>query len=76
MAFFPLFLSPDSSKGTLVIMMLHVTVISFLYQTVLVVAGNAAAKWLLNYQPAKIIAKRLAGFALIGFGVKLATNIK
>jgi leucine efflux protein len=74
MAFFPLFLSPGSTPFTLVILMLHVTAISLIYQTLLVLAGNAVAKRLSRWQYARLIATRLAGMALIGFGIKLAFN--
>lgn len=73
-AFFPLFLRPDSSAGTLAAMMAHVTVLSFLYQALLVLAGNALARKLRALPFARKLATRLAGLALIGFGLKLATN--
>lgn len=73
-AFFPLFLRPDSSGTTLVAMMVHVTVISFIYQTCLVLAGNAIAQKLKSLPSARKVANHLAGIALIGFGVKLAIN--
>jgi threonine/homoserine/homoserine lactone efflux protein len=71
-AFFPLFLHPESSLTTLLIMMLHVTGISFTYQSILVLAGNAVAKKLKSVLLAREITTRLAGAALIGFAVKLA----
>ena len=74
MAFFPLFLSTGSSPVTLFTLMAHVTAISFLYQTVLVLAGNAVAQRLSRWQYARLLATRIAGVALIGFGVKLAFN--
>ena len=73
-AFFPLFLRPGSSNTTLVAMMAHVTIISFLYQTGIVFIGNAVARRLRAIPSARRIATRLAGVALIGFGVKLATS--
>ena len=72
MAFFPLFLGSESTPFTLLTLMGHVTAISFLYQTFLVLAGNAAAQRLSHWQYARLLATRLAGIALIGFGVKLA----
>jgi leucine efflux protein len=72
MAFFPLFLSAQSTPVTLVALMLHVTAISFLYQAFLVFAGNAAARYLSQWPYARRIATRLAGTALICFGMKLA----
>jgi leucine efflux protein len=73
-AFFPLFLRPDSSSLTLAAMMAHVTVISFLYQAGLVLAGNSIARKLEALPSARRIATRLAGVALIGFGIKLASS--
>ena len=72
MAFFPLFLSTESTPVTLLTLMVHVTAISLLYQTILVLAGNAIAQRLSRWQYARLFATRLAGVALIGFGVKLA----
>ena len=72
MAFFPLFLSPSSTPVTLVALMAHVTLISFIYQTALVIVGNAVARRLAQWRCARLVAARLAGVALIGFGVKLA----
>lgn len=74
MAFFPLFLSTESRPVTLVAMMLHVTIISFLYQTGLVLASNAVARRLSRWKYARVAATRLAGVALIGFGAKLALD--
>ncbi len=74
MAFFPLFLSTESTSVTLLTLMVHVTAISLLYQTSLVIVGNAAARRFSRWQYARLIATRLAGVALIGFGVKLAFN--
>jgi leucine efflux protein len=73
-AFFPLFLRPGSSNTTLVAMMAHVTIISFLYQAGLVLVGNAVVRRLRAISHARRIATRLAGIALIGFGVKLAAS--
>ena len=73
-AFFPLFLRPGSSNTTLVAMMAHVTIISFLYQASLVLVGNAMARRLRAIPSARKIATSLAGIALIGFGIKLATS--
>jgi threonine/homoserine/homoserine lactone efflux protein len=73
-AFFPLFIRPDGSSMTLLVMMLHITVISLVYQVGLVLLGNAAAIRLKALPMARRIATRVAGLALIGFGIKLATN--
>jgi leucine efflux protein len=74
MAFFPLFLSKKSTPTTLVSMMAHVTTISFLCQTGLVLAGNAVSKRLSRWKYARLVATRLSGVALIGFSAKLAIN--
>ncbi|CAG0988530.1 Leucine efflux protein [Burkholderiales bacterium] len=73
-AFFPLFLRADATTGTLAAMMLHVTGLSLLYQAALVLAGNAIARRLRALPQARLLAMRLAGVALIGFGLKLAAN--
>lgn len=73
-AFFPLFLRTGSSNTTLVAMMAHVTIISFLYQAGLVLIGNAVACRLREIPCVRKVATRLAGIALIAFGVKLATS--
>ena len=73
-SFFPLFLKPQASTATLAVMMLHVTVISLLYQGALVLVGNKVAAALRNIPSARRLATRLAGLALIGFGIKLAAN--
>ncbi len=74
MAFFPLFLSKESTPITLLVLMAHVTAISFVYQTCLVLVGNSAAKRLSRWRSFRLVASRLAGVSLIGFGVKLAIN--
>lgn len=71
-AFFPLFLRADAPPSTLVAMMAHVTLLSFAYQAGLVFAGNAVARRLRRFPAARRLATRLAGIALVGFGVKLA----
>jgi threonine/homoserine/homoserine lactone efflux protein len=71
-SFFPLFLKPDASLLTLAMMMLHVTVLSLLYQAALVLVGNAAARRLKAMPSARRVATRLGGVALLGFGLKLA----
>ncbi len=73
-AFFPLFLRPGATAGTLAALMLHVTLLSFLYQAGLVLAGNAVARRLKAYPFARRLAAQLAGIALVGFGLKLAAS--
>src|SRR5262249_52989928 len=72
MAFFPLFLGAGAKPWTLGLMMAHVSVISLVYQTGLVLVGNAVALRIGRIQQVRVIARRLAGAALIGFGLKLA----
>jgi threonine/homoserine/homoserine lactone efflux protein len=73
-AFFPLFLKADASQTTLVAMMLHVSLISLVYQTLLVLLGNSIARYLKSFAFARTLATRLAGIALIAFGIKLAIH--
>jgi len=73
-AFFPLFLTPEASTTTLVAMMLHVTLLSFVYQAGLVLLGNGVARRLKGFPLARKLAFRLSGIALIAFGIKLALN--
>ena len=72
MVFFPLFLGAESTPVTLFTLMVHVTVISFLYQACLVFIGDAAARRISQWQYARVVASRFAGLALLGFGAKLA----
>ena len=76
MAFFPLFLRADARPATLGAMMAHVTLLSFLYQLALVLVGNAAARRLSRIRAVRVLARRLAGVALIGFGVRLALDAR
>lgn len=72
LAFFPLFLNADSTPVTLLLLMGHVTIISFLYQTFLVLAGNAVTRKLTQWKFVRRVANRLVGVAFIAFGAKLA----
>jgi len=74
MAFFPLFLHPGARPATLGLMMVHVTVLSALYQTGLVLAGNAVARRLAAFPAARAVGTRLAGIALVAFGIRLALD--
>lgn len=76
MAFFPLFLTAESSPSTLLVMMLHVTLISLAYQAFLVLVGKVIGGYLSRWKYAKLLATRLTGLAFLGFGVKLAYKIK
>lgn len=75
-AFFPLFLKPNPSAATLPVMMLHVTVLSLLYQTALVLIGNIVALRLKEIASARVVASRLAGITLIALSMKLASRIR
>jgi threonine/homoserine/homoserine lactone efflux protein len=74
MAFFPLFLTAGSRTHTLVAMMAHVSLISLVYQTGLVLVGNAVAVRLSRFQHARILARYVVGLGLIGFGIRLAVK--
>lgn len=74
MAFFPLFLTANSKPSTLAVMVAHVSVISLLYQTGLVLVGNAVAVRLSRVSQARVWASRLVGLGLLGFGIKMAIS--
>ncbi len=74
MTFFPMFLGAESKTTTLFILMAHVTAISFLYQTCLVLVGNIVTRRISHWQYIRLAAGRLAGLALLCLGVKLAFN--
>ncbi|WP_291987680.1 LysE family translocator [Candidatus Accumulibacter sp. ACC007] len=73
-AFFPLFLHADAAPLTLGAMVAHVTLLSLLYQAGLVLIGNRVARKLSVLPGARRLATRLAGVALLAFGIKLALN--
>jgi leucine efflux protein len=76
MAFFPLFINRDTYQGvsTLAAMGLTISVITLAYCSLLVFAGNAAAAKLAKNEKVSRLASRVAGVALIGFGVRLAAE--
>jgi threonine/homoserine/homoserine lactone efflux protein len=74
MAFFPLFLTAGARPWILGLMIAHVSVLSLVYQTGLVVVGNAVAAKVGRIRQVRVVARRLAGVALIGFGLKLAAS--
>jgi leucine efflux protein len=74
MAFFPLFLAPSAGLVTLAVMMLHVSLISLLYQSGLVLVGNAVAVRFSRLPCLHTWARRLTGLGLIAFGIKLAAR--
>ncbi|MBJ6724340.1 LysE family translocator [Geomesophilobacter sediminis] len=71
MAFFPLFLTADSRPLTLGILMVHVSLVCFLYQVCLVCVGDSLARRLSGQQRLRQVALRCAGAGLIGFSAKL-----
>jgi leucine efflux protein len=73
-SFFPLFLKPGASGLTLAVMVLHVTLLSLLYQAGLVFVGNAVAARLRALPAARRVATRIAGLGLLAFGLKLALD--
>jgi threonine/homoserine/homoserine lactone efflux protein len=73
-AFFPLFINADASAITLTALLLHVSLISLIYQTILVFAGHWTARRLARMNWMRNLARRMAGMALIGFGVKLVLD--
>lgn len=73
-AFFPLFLDPGAGPATLTALLLHVTGLSLLYQTVLVLAGHWAARRLAGRSRFTLLLRRLCGIALVGFGIRLALD--
>lgn len=74
-AFFPLFLEPGASKVTLVVMMLHVTVLSLVYQAALVLIGNGVAVRCAAFPGGRQTASRFAGLALVALSIRLAVDM-
>ncbi|KRB94154.1 leucine efflux protein LeuE [Noviherbaspirillum sp. Root189] len=76
MAFFPLFIDPATQQGatTFFAMGAVISCCTLFYGSLLVIAGNAAAKRLASNRRIAAFASRAAGIFLIGFGIKLTTN--
>jgi leucine efflux protein len=76
MAFFPLFIDPTTHQGSLTFatMAAVISTCTLFYGSLLVIAGNAAAKRLARNRRIAAFASKAAGVFLIGFGVKLTTN--
>jgi len=76
MAFFPLFIDPVTQKGalTFIVMGSVICTCTFLYGSLLVFAGNTAAKRLSHHRRLGKLATRTAGIFLILFGLKLGTQ--
>lgn len=76
MAFFPLFIDPATQQGaiTFATMGAVISICTLFYGSLLVFAGNAAAKRLARNRHVAAFASKAAGIFLIGFGIKLTTN--
>jgi leucine efflux protein len=76
MAFFPLFIDPALHRGsaTFIAMSAIISCCTLLYGSLLVLAGNTAAKRLARNRRIASFASKAAGVFLIGFGIKLTTN--
>jgi leucine efflux protein len=75
MAFFPLFIDPATHQGlpTFAAMAITIAVISAVYCLSLVMLADAVSAKLRAHQGLARGMQRLAGVALLGFGIKLAT---
>lgn len=76
MAFFPLFIDPATQQGAVTFLTMGAVICTctLIYGSLLVLAGNAAAKRLSRNRMVARLASRAAGIFLIGFGIKLTTN--
>lgn len=76
MAFFPLFIDPATQQGvpTFLAMGIIICICIILYGSLLVLAGNAAAKRFARNRTIARLASRTVGVFLIGFGIKLTTG--
>lgn len=76
MAFFPLFIDPATHRGSLTFVAMGVVIscCTLFYGSLLVCAGNAAARRLARNRRIAAFAMKAAGTFLIGFGIKLTTN--
>ncbi len=76
MAFFPLFINPEQHHGawTLLAMGLTVSSLTILFCFSVVLLVNLITSKLKNNARISRVAHRIAGIALIGFGIKLSTN--
>lgn len=76
MAFFPLFIDPATHQGSVTFLTMGAVIscCTLFYGSLLVVAGNAAARRLGRNRRVARFASKAAGIFLIGFGIKLTTN--
>jgi leucine efflux protein len=75
-AFFPLFIDPATHQGSVTFIAMGAVISSctLFYGSLLVFAGNAAAKRLARNRRIAAFASKAAGIFLIGFGIKLTTH--
>ncbi len=75
MAFFPLFIDPATHQGlpTFAAMAITIAIISAIYCLSLVMLADAVSAKVRAHQRLARALRRLAGVALLGFGIKLAT---
>lgn len=74
-SFFPLFLRPDGSAFSLVLLALHVSLLSLLYQGCLVLTGAVIVRHLAHRPRLRRTVGWLAGLCLVGFGVHLGADL-
>ncbi|MDP5007706.1 MAG: LysE family transporter, partial [Glaciimonas sp.] len=76
MAFFPLFIDPSVHRGGLTFLTMGILISSctFVYGSLLALAGNAVAKSLMRHRRITTFASKATGVFLIAFGIKLTTN--
>lgn len=76
MAFFPLFIDPATHQGSITFLTMGavISACTLFYGSLLVFAGNAAARRLARNRRIAAFASKAAGIFLIGFGIKLTTN--
>jgi threonine/homoserine/homoserine lactone efflux protein len=74
MAFFPLFIDPATHQGlpTFAAMAITIAVITAAYCLTLVVLADAVSAYVRAHRRLAAALQRLAGVALVGFGIKLA----
>jgi leucine efflux protein len=70
-ALLPLFLRAPVTPSSFAVLVLCVTGTSFVWQTALVLGGNAAARRLARLPGAGLVAQRLAGVLLVGCAIKV-----
>ena len=73
MAFFPLFIDPVTQQGALTFVIMGAVICSctLTYGSLLVLAGNAAARGLSRHRRIAALGRRAAGIFLIAFGIEL-----